>query len=82
MNTDTIIQEMKKYIEANILSPGVTIDASTDLRLAGIDSFSIVEIILFIERKFGVAIPDDKLVPDNFKTLQALASTVQELLPA
>ena len=82
MNTDIIAGEIKKYIEKNILSADVKIDASTDLKQAGIDSFSTVEIILFIERKFGVVIPDEKLVPDNFKTLQALASTVQELLPA
>jgi acyl carrier protein len=40
-----------------------------------------VEIILFIERRFGVSIPDEKLVPDNFKTIQALAATVLELMP-
>ncbi|MBL0199401.1 MAG: hypothetical protein IPP81_04280 [Chitinophagaceae bacterium] len=45
------------------------------------DSFSTVEIILFIERKFGVSIPDEKLVPENFKTLQSLAAIVQELMP-
>lgn len=78
---DTIIAEIKNYIEKNILAEGVVIDAATDLKQAGIDSFSTVEIILFIERKFGVSIPDEKLVPQNFKTLDALAATVQELLP-
>lgn len=77
----SIVEEIKKYVEKNILSGDVTIDASTDLKKAGIDSFSTVEIILFIERRYGVVIPDHKLVPDNFKTLQSLASTVQELMP-
>lgn len=81
MDSDIIIAEIKNYIEKNILSADVKIDASTNLKQAGIDSFSTVEIILFIERKFGVVITDDKLIPDNFKTLQALAATVQELLP-
>jgi len=81
MDSNIIIEEIKKYIEKNILSADVKIDAATDLKQAGIDSFSTVEIILFIERKFGVVITDDKLIPDNFKTLQALAATVQELLP-
>jgi len=80
MDSKTIIGELKKYIEENILSGDVKIDAATNLQHAGIDSFSTVEIILFIERKFGVMIPDDKLVPDNFKTLQALSGIVQELL--
>lgn len=79
MNTNTIISEIKKYIENNILAGGVQIDADTNLKQAGIDSFSTVEIILFIERKFGVSIPDEKLIPENFITIQALAETVQEL---
>ena len=80
MDPTIIIGELKKYIEKNILSGDVKIDASTNLKHAGIDSFSTVEIILFIERKFGVMIPDDKLIPDNFRTLQALSEIVQELL--
>jgi len=81
MDTNTIIAEIKNYIEKNILAEGVKIAADTDLKQVGIDSFSTVEIILFIERKFGVAIPDDKLIPDNFKTLNALAAIVLELMP-
>jgi acyl carrier protein len=81
MDSDIIIEELKKYIGKNILAETVQIDADTDLKQAGIDSFSTVEIILFIERRFGVSIPDEKLLPDNFKTLQALAATVQELMP-
>ncbi len=80
MEPSIIIEEIKKYLENNLLSADVNIDANTDLKQAGIDSFSTIEIILFIERKFGVVIPDDKLIPDNFKTLQALSSTVQSLL--
>ena len=80
MDPNIIIQDIKKYIETNILSSDVKIDATTNLQQAGMDSFSTVEIILFIERQYGVMIPDDKLIPDNFKTLQALATTVKETL--
>jgi acyl carrier protein len=81
MDANLIIAEIKKYIEKNILAAAVQVDAGTNLKQAGIDSFSTVEIILFIERRFGVSIPDEKLVPDNFKTIQALAATVLELMP-
>jgi acyl carrier protein len=81
MEQQQIKEEIKKYIEKNILAASVKLDVATDLKNAGIDSFSIVEIILFIERKYGVTIPDDKLVPENFKTIESLAATVQELLP-
>ena len=81
MSAESIIAEIKKYIENNILAEDIQIEATTNLKQVGIDSFSTVEIILFIERRFGVSIPDEKLVPDNFKTLQALAATVLELMP-
>ncbi len=81
MDIHIIIEEIKKYIKNNILAEAVHIDASTDLKQVGIDSFSTIEIILFIERRFGVSIPDEKLIPDNFKTLEALAATVMELMP-
>lgn len=81
MDSETIILEIKKYIKKNILAEGVQIGGTTNLKQAGIDSFSTVEIILFIERKFGVSIPDEKLIPDNFKTLQSLAAIVLELMP-
>jgi acyl carrier protein len=81
MDEHVIITEIKKYIENNILAEAVQVQADSDLKKAGIDSFSTVEIILFIERRFGVSIPDEKLVPDNFRTIQALASTVAELMP-
>ena len=76
-----MIAEIQQYIEKNILSEGVQLDAGTNLKQAGIDSFSTVEIILFIERRFGASIPDEKLVPENFKTIQALAAIVLELMP-
>ena len=81
MDSNIIIAEIKKYIEKNILAEAVEIDATTNLKQAGIDSFSTVEIILFIERRFGVSIPDEKLLPENFKTLHVLATIVQELMP-
>ena len=81
MDSNIIIEEIKKYIEKNILAKAVHIDSETNLKQAGIDSFSTVEIILFIERRFGVSIPDEKLLPENFKTLQTLAVIVQELMP-
>lgn len=80
METNLITEEIKKYIQQHILDASVHIEAGTDLKQAGIDSFSTVEIILFIERRFGVTIPDEKLIPDNFKTLLSLAETVQELM--
>jgi acyl carrier protein len=80
METNIIISDIKQYIQKNILAEDIQIESNTELQDAGIDSFSIVEIILFIERQYGVMIPDDQMIPDNFRTLTTLAATVQGLM--
>jgi acyl carrier protein len=79
MDTESIEKEIIHFLESNILSEGIKIYPDSSLRDVGIDSFSIVEIILFIERKYNVIIPDHKLIPDNFKTIRTIAITVKEL---
>lgn len=79
METETIEKDIIHFLESNILSEGIKIFHDSSLREVGIDSFSIVEIILFIERKYDIVIPDHKLVPDNFKTIHTIALTVKEL---
>lgn len=44
-----------------------------------LDSFDIISIITEINSEFGVAIPADKIVPENFNSAKALAELVEEL---
>jgi acyl carrier protein len=79
MEENIIIADIRKFIETNILAAGIKLEEETNLKNAGVDSFSIVEIILFIERSYSIAIPDDQLMPENFKTLRSLARLVNKL---
>ena len=71
-----ISSELSNFISSNILAEGVMVNNDTILSNIGVDSFSIIEIILFIERKFGLIIPDDSLIPENLKSVSALANCV------
>jgi acyl carrier protein len=42
-----------------------------------IDSLAIFEIVQFLEDECSVEIADDKLVPENFATLAAIAKLVE-----
>ena len=44
-----------------------------------LDSFDIVTIITEINSEFDVAIPADRIVPENFNSAEALAALVEEL---
>jgi acyl carrier protein len=80
MDENIIIADIKKFIETNILAGDIMLEADTNLKNIGIDSFSIVEIMLFIQQNYNILIPDDQLVPENFRTLQSLARLVNKLL--
>ncbi len=74
------IQTLNTYITAQILKqPGRQIDPTEALISSGlIDSFSLVDLALFIEDNFGVHIDDTELNADTFDTLEQLVTLIQE----
>ncbi len=42
-----------------------------------IDSMNVMELIMFVEEKFGVAVADDEIVPDNFDSVARIAAFVR-----
>ena len=53
---------------------------SYDTPLIGgyIDSFSMVAILIFLETRFNVSIPDIDAVPENFNTVNRMVSLVEK----
>lgn len=43
-----------------------------DLLAAGLDSMGIMRLIMFIEDKYGITLPDTEIEPDNVQTFNAL----------
>ena len=77
--TDKITSTLAKYIAANILrNPNRSIKIDEPLLSGGlIDSFSLIDLALFVEDEYGVQIDDTELNPDTFDTLQQLADLIQ-----
>lgn len=71
--------EICAFIRENLLAEGVIIEPDTILSNIGIDSYSIIEIILFIERKYGTVIPESMLIPENFKSVNAIADCANRI---
>ncbi len=76
---EEITKELKNFICANIIDAQIKISEEDALKEIGVDSFSIIEIVLFIERKFGVLIPDEMLVPETFFSIQSIAEVVMKI---
>jgi len=77
--TDTIISNIESYIAAQILKqPNRRIASDESLISSGlIDSFSLMDLALFVEDTFGVRIEDTELNANTFDTLTQLASLVE-----
>jgi acyl carrier protein len=73
------ISKLAAYIAAEILKqPKRTIRPDEALISSGlIDSFSMVDLSLFIEDNFGVRIEDTELNAETFDTLEQLAALIQ-----
>jgi acyl carrier protein len=79
---DEICNNVVHFISENLLAEGVPLNTRASLTKLGLDSFSLIEILLFVERKFGIAISMDKLNRENTETVEALAGVIQTELGA
>lgn len=77
--TTEIITPIAAFIAEKILKqPGKAIAADEALISSGlIDSFSLMDLALFIEDTFGVRIEDTELNANTFDNLEQLASLIQ-----
>ncbi|KPJ63835.1 hypothetical protein AMJ44_13885 [candidate division WOR-1 bacterium DG_54_3] len=73
-------EELIEYIKEEFVEdPDEEIDDTTPLISSGlIDSLSIVSLVAFIDKKFGVKIPDEKGVVENFETINKIIETINE----
>ncbi len=73
-----VIGQLETYIASKILKqPGRHIPPDAPLISSGlIDSFSLVDLALFVEDRFGVRIEDTELNAQTFDSLDQLAALV------
>ena len=73
ISVDTISQELCSYIKSMIVDKRVVVEPETNFNQIGIDSLSLIELVLFVERKFNITLPEEDLLPENFKSAETLA---------
>ena len=71
--------QLSKFIAEKILrQPGRTIAADEKLISSGlIDSFSLMDLALFVEDTYGVRIEDTELNADTFDSLDQLTALIE-----
>ncbi len=69
---DFIQDEIMKRRDPNLSS-------STDLLSTGVlDSLGILQLVAFIDERFGIQVPDEDVVYENFHSVNALVSYLEQ----
>jgi acyl carrier protein len=67
---ETIMNYIKNELMRN---PNAKINDNDDLLSAGIlDSLGILQLVAYIEKTFGIQVPDEDVVFENFQSMSAL----------
>ena len=82
LNTTTtdLAAEVRAYIVERFLfgQGGESLSSDQSFLESGIvDSTGVLEVVMFLEQRFGVKVADDELVPDNLDSINKIAAFVE-----
>jgi len=74
------MENLERFVLDNV--PGArkrkSIDPDEDLLARGtLDSLTLMEMVAFIERQYGIEVSDEELVSDNFRSLGRIREFVE-----
>jgi acyl carrier protein len=76
---------IRDYISKNLLFSDSGFNYGDDasfLEEGIVDSLGIVELVTFVEKRFGISVADVELIPDNFDSVQKLGDYIQRKVSA
>jgi acyl carrier protein len=72
-----IQQEIRAFIRKDLARDVEQVDNERSLLEAGIlDSLGVLALVSFIEGRYGIGISDDELLPENFDSIDAIATFI------
>jgi acyl carrier protein len=74
-----ITAKLCQFVRTNLVGEDVPFDEHSLLSQAGVDSFALVDLVLYCERGLGVRVPDASLTGANLTSVSSLAKCVAEL---
>lgn len=80
---NTIEQDLRQFLADNFIleSGGDALGVDESLTQAGVlDSMGVLELIMFIEERFGVSVPDEDTLPENLDSVGRLVEYVSRRL--
>jgi D-alanine--poly(phosphoribitol) ligase subunit 2 len=80
IESSEIETQLVSFLQREVFSPQLPVTPETDLLAAGFDSMSLVRVLLFIEKTYGLWIPEGEITGSALSNARSLAATVSRLL--
>ena len=82
MTPDEVLLKLKEHVAFLLGVETSGIVADQPLHLLGLDSMGFVELLVFIEKQFGLSLMNSGLSQDDFASLAVLASRIAGARPS
>jgi acyl carrier protein len=79
--TDEIKKTIIDYVKKEYLDEDSTVQVTAETKLISsgiVDSFSMVSLKMFLEKKFQIKIPDEKATPEAFDSVNNIVALLSE----
>lgn len=72
-------EQLDRYLRTHLVAADLAFGPDTPFTELGVDSFGLVELLLFTEDAFGVQVPDAAMTHENLTSLASLARCIAGL---
>lgn len=80
-----IKERIHAFIVDNCLFGDTSVALNDDTALLDsgiIDSTGVIELVLFVSEEFGLEVPAEDMLPENFNSISRLANYIEQRVPA
>ena len=78
--SEAVSKELRQFIVENFLfgRDGSFSNEDSLLERGLIDSTGVLELIAFLGEKYGIAVEESEMIPDNLDSIQSLSAFIQQ----
>ena len=81
MNSNEIKEQVRNFIIETTYAPEPDVKDDTLIFIQGLfDSMGFIQLINFIEEKYGIKTGDNELLEENFESINAIAGFIERKL--
>lgn len=77
VNTETASAAIREWLQENVTGNRPVSDDELLIENGVLTSLQTVELVMFMEDRFGIVVEDDELDEETFATVQSIASLVE-----